>query len=151
MIPCILQVEDEETDIEIMRFVFDRVGITNPLHVVTDGQTAIDYVSGAGDFADRSKHPLPSLILLDLNLPKVSGLEFLTWLRDQAGLRHIVVIVFSSSSEPDDLRRAYDLGANCFIQKPVSISSTMEMVKAFKSWWLDWNHFPPVCETSPHP
>ncbi len=145
-LPAILQVEDEEADITLVRFVCEQAGIANPLHAVTDGQMAIDYLSGTGDFGDRSRHPLPCLILLDLKLPKLTGLEVLAWLRQQPSLKHIVVIVFSSSAHPSDIRRAYDLGANSFVQKPPDLEPTLEIFQLLKAWWLSCNCVPPADE-----
>lgn len=146
--PCILQVEDEEADIILVRYVFKLAGISNPLHLATNGQMAIDYLCGVGDFADRARHPLPCIILLDLKLPRITGLEVLAWLRQQPALKHIVVIVFSSSAEPRDVQRAYDLGANSFVQKPAGLEPTLEIVRRLKAWWLGCNCFPPPCAES---
>lgn len=138
---CILQIEDEEGDIFLFKFACEQAGIDTPLQTVTDGQMAIDYLSGVGPYADRHKHPLPFLVLLDLKLPKVSGLEALAWIRQQPGLKHLVVIVFSSSAQPRDVERAYELGANSFVQKPSSLEETIELLQLLKSWWLRYNHF----------
>jgi CheY-like chemotaxis protein len=140
----ILQVEDEEPYVFLMQLMFERAAITNPVHVVPDGQAAIDYLAGAGAYADREKHPLPCLVLLDLKLPKVSGLEVLEWLRQQPRLKRLVVVVLSASSQPEDIERAYDLGANSYIEKPLQMDRTLEIVKLLKGWWLDCNHFPPI-------
>jgi CheY-like chemotaxis protein len=141
---CILQVEDEEPDVFMLKVVFKRAGITSPVHVVTDGEMAIHYLSGVGKFADRKAHPLPCLVLLDLKLPKVSGLEVLEWIRDRPGLKKLVVVVFSSSALPRDIERAYELGANSYIEKPSSIDHTVEIAQLLKGWWLGYNHFAPV-------
>jgi CheY-like chemotaxis protein len=141
---CILQVEDDENDVFLLDRVFKRAGIANPLHTATDGQMAIDYLAGTGQFADREKYPLPCLILLDLKLPKKDGLEVLEWIRQQPGLKRMVVVVFSSSSLEQDVDRAYDLGANSFIQKPSDAEHTVEIAQLLKGWWLGYNHFAPV-------
>lgn len=141
---CIFQVEDEESDVFLMRRVFEKAGIKNPIRVATDGQMAIDYLSGTGDFADRDKHPLPSLVLLDLKLPRKSGLEVLEWIRKQPELKKLVVVIFSSSVQPSDLRRAYELGANSYIQKPAELDSSLEIAQLLKGWWLRYNHFAPI-------
>lgn len=146
---CILQVEDEEADIFLLQYVFQKAGITSPVKTVTDGEMAIHYLSGVGPYADRKTYPLPSLILLDLKLPKVSGLEVLAWLRQQKHLRRLVVVVFSSSSQPEDLLRAYELGANSFIQKPSDMEHTLEIAQLLKGWWLGYNRFAPVYEANP--
>lgn len=145
----ILHVEDEETDILLREMVFKRAGITSPVHVVTDGQMAIDYLAGAEPFADRRKHPLPCLVLLDLKLPKVGGLEVLGWIRRQPLLRKLVVIVFSSSTYPADIDRAYELGANSYIEKPSTVERTLEVAQLLKGWWLGYNRFPPINSPAP--
>lgn len=136
----ILQVDDEESDAFLLRSVFAEAGILNPVRVATDGQQAIDYLAGEGDFADRQRYPLPALVLLDLKLPKRSGLEVLEWMRQQPALRHIVVIVFSSSALPADVRAAYQAGVNSFVEKPVEYEKAIELARALKTWWLELNH-----------
>jgi CheY-like chemotaxis protein len=143
-IDCILQVEDDEPYVLLLELMFQRAAIANPVHVARDGQMAIDYLAGTGAYADREKHPLPSLVLLDLKLPKVSGLEVLKWLRQQPDLKRLVVIVLSSSSQPEDVEQAYELGANSYIEKPLQMERTLEMVQLLKGWWLGCNHFAPL-------
>ena len=108
----ILYVEDEETDVMLLQHVLTKVGISNPLQTVKDGKAAKDYLAGDGRFADRNAYPLPGVVLLDLNLPYWSGFEVLEWIRQQPQLRRLPVLVFTSSSRPDDIARAYDAGAN---------------------------------------
>jgi len=140
--PCILQVEDDEDGAFLIKELFRETGITNPIHVVTDGQMAIDYLAGAGRFANRDSYPLPALVLLDLKLPKRSGFEVLAWLRQQPGLKKIIVIVLTSSSLTADINRAYELGANCFLVKPVEYDETAVLVKSFRDFWLKVNQTP---------
>jgi len=147
--PCILQVEDEDADINLIRFAFKRVGINNPHVAVTDGQMAVDYLSGEGDYADRKTHPLPSLVLLDLKLPKLGGMEVLAWIRQQPTLRRLVVIILSSSAQAGDLERAYELGANSFIEKPSDLKRTLEIAQLLKGWWLCYNRFAPLEQAHP--
>ena len=112
------------------------------MRVAADGQQALEYLGGEGAFADRSAHPFPGLIFLDIKLPLVSGLEVLRWLRDHPGLRRTVVIVLTSSNHPDDIRGAYDLGANSYVVKPASFQQLAEFAKAFKNYWLGHNRAP---------
>lgn len=149
MVNCILQVEDEEADVFLIQRVFRRAGINSPLRAVTDGQEAIDYLSGAGPYTDREKYPLPCLVLLDLKLPKIDGLGVLAWIRRQPQLKGLVVVIFSSSSQPADVEQAYELGANSFIQKPSDMTITLEIAQLLKGWWLGYNHFAPVFEIRP--
>ena len=98
----ILQVEDDENDAFLLKALLQENGVTNAVHLVTDGQMAVDYLTGTGPFADREKYPLPCMMLMDLKLPKKSGLEVLAWLRQQPALRRIVVIMFTSSALPEE-------------------------------------------------
>ncbi len=139
---CILQVEDEESDIFLLKHVFQIVGILNPLQVVTDGNMAIDYLRGAGKFSDREQYPLPCLVLLDLKLPRLSGQEVLAWIRRQPDLATLVVVVCSASAHPADVERAYQLGANSYIQKPSCLEQSLEVAQLLKGWWLGYNRFP---------
>ena len=131
----------------LLRRVFEKAGITSSLHVVTDGQMAIDYLSGTGQFADRQKYPLPCLVLTDLKLPKRSGMEVLQWIRHQPRLKKLVVVLFSSSALPQDVDLAYELGANAYIQKPADPDKLKEIAHLLKGWWLGHNHFAPIVES----
>ena len=138
----ILYVEDEEADVVLLRHVFQKTGISNPLQAVKDGKLAKDYLVGKPPFDDRSRHPLPGLVLLDLNLPYWSGFEVLEWIRQQPQLRRLPVVVFSSSNRPDDIARAYDAGANGFLVKPNALADLRCLVLAVRDFWLVHNRFP---------
>ena len=144
--PCILYVEDEESDVLLLQNAFEVAGVANPLRIVRDGQQAIDYLSGRGHYTDRKLCPLPSLVLLDLKLPIKSGLEVLQWMRAQPALRVIAVIVFTASCHPLDIERTYELGANCFVTKPSNIDELIELVRHFKAWWLQYTQLAPICD-----
>jgi CheY-like chemotaxis protein len=116
----VLYVEDEEDDAIFMRLAFSRNELDLGLHVVGTGQQAIDYLAGKPPFADRAKFPEPALVLLDLNLPVISGFEVLKWLREQSQFQKLPVIVFSSSGRPEDRSTAETLGADHYMQKPSS-------------------------------
>ena len=141
---CILEVEDDKNEAFLLRYAFEQAGITDAVHVATDGQMAIEYLAGLGPFADRVKHPLPKLVMLDLNLPRKTGLEVLEWMRQQPALKRLVVILFTSSCLPAEIDRAYDLGANSFIQKPADLAHALEIAQLLKGWWLGYNHFAAV-------
>jgi CheY-like chemotaxis protein len=143
VITCpILQVEDREEDVFLLQYAFEKADIRNPVHVASDGQIAIDYLSGAGEFADREKHPMPCLVLLDLKLPRKMGLEVLEWIRRDPKLRTLIVIILSSSMFEGDIQRAYELGVNAFLVKPSDSHTMAEICRAIKSFWLAHNKPP---------
>lgn len=123
----ILLVEDNEDDVFVMRRAIKGAGLTNPIRVVTHGQEAIDYLSGEGAFANRSTHPLPAVVFLDLKLPGVSGHEVLAWMRREAQFRSTPVVVLTASERPADLKKSYELGANSFLVKPPTSMQLMEI------------------------
>ena len=143
MIPLdhtILLVEDNEDDILLIQRAFRRANLTNPLQVVRDGDQAIAYLGGEGQFHDRAAFPLPLLVLLDLKLPRRSGHEVLAWMRAQAGLRRIPVVVLTSSQEQIDVNRVYDLGGNSYLVKPVEFEALIEMARRLNLYWVLTNH-----------
>jgi CheY-like chemotaxis protein len=139
----ILLVEDNEDDVFLMKRAFKAAGVSNPVHVVRDGEAALDYLSGKGAFANRSEFPYPSLVFLDLKLPYLSGLEILEWRqKQQDSLPETVFIVLTSSNEPKDLSKAYRLGASSYIVKPPTAEQLIDIAKAFRIYWLSCNSFP---------
>lgn len=124
----ILLVEDNEDDVFIFRRVYRQALLTHTLHVVTDGQQALDFLRGEGAFADRTQHPLPFLVLLDLKLPLKHGFEVLQALRTDAELSALCTIVLTSSAEARDIRRAHQLGAQAFLVKPPSRAALVATV-----------------------
>ena len=142
----ILQVEDDPNDVFFLQHAMKKTGMANPVQVVSDGQEAIDYLRGAGKFADREKFPFPSLVLLDLKLPYVMGLDVLRWIRQQQGMT-MVVLLLTASGEEADIVTAYRLGANAFLTKPSDVWKLEEMVKAIQDFWLIHNITPQECGT----
>jgi CheY-like chemotaxis protein len=138
----ILQVEDTENDVILMKYAFKQAGIANALSVVRDGQQAIDYLAGVGEYADREKYPLPGLVLLDLKLPRKMGLDVLKWIRENPSLDALPVIVLTSSGQRDDVQNAYRTGANSFLIKPSGVKELVELLKAVKVYWLEYNEAP---------
>ena len=138
---AILLVEDNDDDVFLMKRALKNAGITNQLYVVEDGQQAIDYLSGTGIYANREQHPLPALVFLDLKLPFKSGLDVLAWIRKQPHLEGLVVVVLTSSNEPMDLKQSYKLGANSYVVKPPTAAQLLDLAKAFKWYWLEFNQF----------
>lgn len=143
---CILQVEDDPNDVFFLQHAFATAGISHPVFVASDGQQALEYLAGLGDFADRSKYPLPQMVLLDLQLPRLSGHGVLQWIRAHPRLAPLVTIVFTSSENAGDIERAYRLGANSFIVKPAGIDERAEIAHFLSGWWLKHNKFPELAE-----
>jgi CheY-like chemotaxis protein len=137
----ILLVEDDENDVFLFQRAAKKAGIAGPVHVVRDGREAIDFLQGASQFTDRRESPLPGLVLLDLKLPFVMGLDVLKWIRQESGLTPIVVIL-SSSQANEDIAAAYRLGANGYLVKPAGVSTLEDMLKAINDFWLKQNVFP---------
>ena len=137
----LLLVEDNEDDVFLMQRALKGACVTNPLFVVEDGQQAVDYLGGTGEFADRDEYPLPGVVFLDLKLPFMSGHDVLAWIRRQKQLESLVVIVLTSSNEASDLSRCYSLGANSYLVKPPTPEQLEELAKAFKWYWLEYNQF----------
>ncbi|MGB5916364.1 MAG: response regulator [Phormidesmis sp.] len=138
----ILLVEDDSNDIFLIQRAFRRVNATNSIHIVKDGEAAIDYLSGAGEYDNREHHPLPALILLDLKLPRCSGTEVLKWLRQQPVLKRIPVVVLTSSKESLDIDQTYELGISSYLVKPVSFNDLSSMIAALDAYWLKLNEYP---------
>jgi CheY-like chemotaxis protein len=138
----ILLAEDNEDDVFFMKRALKGAGIADSLQVVSSGQEAIEYLAGTGKFADRKDYPMPVLVLLDLKLPLMSGLEVLKWIRQQTVLNNIVVVVLTSSKEGKDIDQAYQIGANSYLVKPPAMTDLQELVKAFNLYWLQRNEFP---------
>lgn len=145
----VLLVEDDENDITFMQHAWERVAMSASLHVVTDGVEAMSYLSGSGQYADRSIHPLPLLLLLDLNLPQRNGFEVLKWIRQHAEFRALVVVVLTASSADSDAERAYALGANSYVIKPPNLNGLREFLAALRLYWANWNYVPPVYREEP--
>lgn len=138
----ILLVEDEQVDVMMIQRAFKKAQIGNPLQVVGDGDAAVAYLAGQPPYADREASPFPILMLLDLKLPRRSGLEVLAWLRQQPEIRKLPVIVLTSSRESADVQRAYDLGANAYLVKPVEHQALCDMMHSLKGFWLVLSELP---------
>ena len=142
----ILLVEDDPNDVFLFRHAMKKIGLPHPVQVATDGQEAIDYLQGNGAFRDREEFPFPCLVLLDLKLPQVMGLNVLKWIRGEFGMS-LAVVVLSASGEEADIAAAYRLGANAFLTKPSDPSKLEDMLKATSDFWLTHNTLPQ--ESSP--
>ena len=139
----ILLVEDNPDDVEITLRAFHKVRLANTVHVVRDGQEALDFVFREGDYSDRADAPQPDVILLDLNLPKVNGLEVLDKIRASDGLSSLPVIVLTVSEQQEDVRESYKLGANTFITKPVDFEKFVHAMEILDEYWMVIARLPP--------
>jgi CheY-like chemotaxis protein len=135
----ILLVEDNEDHAEIVMRSFEAHQVEQPIHHVTDGETALDYLLRRGQYSDPEKSPLPHLILLDLRLPKVDGLEVLKEIKQSEELRGIPVVILTSSQAGNDVKMACDYHANSYVVKPLEFSKFTELMRDLGSYWLRWN------------
>lgn len=142
--PHLLLVEDDENDVFFLRRALQSTGTNVQLHVATDGRQALDYLLGRGAYADRTEHPLPTLVLLDLKLPYLSGLEVLKQLRAEPSLRKLIVVVLTSSSLDSDVAQAYENGVNSFLVKPSRLEEQKELASLIARYWLGANLSAPV-------
>lgn len=141
----VLVIEDDANDVLFIRRALKKAGIACAQHLVSDGDSALEYLEGRGQYADRTAFPLPTLVLLDLKLPRRSGLEVLEAIQHHPLRSRMVVVVLTSSRQAGDVDRAYALGANSYLVKPISPASLGELVGALGLYWLGKN------EPAPHP
>ena len=137
--PTVLIVEDDPTDALMIQRAFAKAAVQAQLQRVAHGEAAVDYLSGVGQFADRARFALPAMMLLDLKLPRLSGLEVLAWLRQQPGLKRLPVVVLTSSRETHDLNGAYEHGVNSYLLKPVTFQALQAIIGAAGLYWLTLN------------
>lgn len=138
----ILLVEDNPDDELLTLRAFNRNHLANHVDVVRDGQEALDYLLCEGVWADRDRDDLPQVVLLDLKLPKLGGLEVLRRIRADARLRYLPVVILTSSSEESDIVTGYDLGANSYVRKPVDFGEFCSAVSNLGIYWLMLNESP---------
>ena len=141
-VPKVLLVEDNPDDEALTLRAFRKSNLTNEVVVARDGVEALDYLMGTGAFDGRDPNDTPQLILLDLKLPKVDGLEVLQQIRTHARTRMLPVVVLTSSKEQEDLVRSYSLGANSYIRKPVDFNQFVQAVQQLGLYWLVLNQYP---------
>jgi len=139
----LLLVEDNPSDVALAERAFEKAHIANEMVVAQDGQEALDYLWGTGAYAGRDAADLPALVLLDLKLPKVSGLDVLRRIRGEARTRRLPVVILTTSKEEQDVAAGYDLGANSYIRKPVDFRQFATAVEQLGLYWLVLNEAPP--------
>ena len=130
-------VEDEDNDAILVKRIFAKRGLQNGIHRVKDGEEAISYFSGIGEYGDRARFPIPTLTLLDLKMPRKNGFEVLKWVRNNPDTRVAPIIVFTSSQEKTDIAHAYEIGANAYFMKPSSLDGLTELLGTIQRHWLD--------------
>jgi CheY-like chemotaxis protein len=140
----ILLVEDDTNDILFIERAFRQAQLNSPINIVRNGDEAVAYLSGEGQYANRENYPLPLLILLDLKLPRRSGLEVLEWLREQPIIKRIPVVILTSSKESIDVNRAYEIGVNSYLIKPVKFEALIKMMETINLFWLQLNQYPSI-------
>lgn len=138
----VLHVEDDPNDVLLLQRAFKKTNGQARIHAVSDGDKAVSYLNGGENYQDREKHPLPNLILLDLKMPRKSGLEVLSWIRGQSRFKRTIVVVFTSSKHDQDINSAYELGANSYLVKPVGFDALIELVKMVNHYWGGLNQMP---------
>jgi len=139
----ILLVEDNPRDEALTLRALRKNNVKNEIVIARDGVEALDYLLGTGDHSGRDISVMPHLVLLDLKLPKIDGLQVLERIRANDHLRRLPVVIFTSSSEDEDLIRSYDLGANSYVRKPVDFAQFLEATKQLGLYWLIHNEVPP--------
>ena len=132
--PVILVVDDSETDALLMELVFERAGAGRPLQYARDGESAIAYLDGTGAYRDRARFPMPEVVLLDLNMPRIDGFEVLAWIRRQPALERLPVYILTASSRSEDIDRAYRIGASSYLVKPSNLNGLMRMADDLLTW-----------------
>jgi len=136
-LPPVLYAEDEESDAFLLQRAFEKVNGSHPLIVVKDGQEAVNYLSARQPSHDRSDHPIPALILLDLKMPRMTGFDVLRWIARRPELKAVPVIVLSSSSAEADMRKARELGARDYLVKPHHLAEYLTIAQDLHARWLN--------------
>jgi two-component system, chemotaxis family, response regulator Rcp1 len=142
----ILLVEDNPADADLTQVAFETVGTPADINVLVNGEDAINYLSRIGAYHDAV---IPQLVLLDLNLPRVGGLEVLAAIKSLQATRHIPVVVLTSSESHDDIIKSYRLGANCYLTKPFGLDAYRDMARRLHEFWLELAKLPPSADETP--
>jgi len=140
----ILLVEDNRLDVELTLDAFQEARLGNTVHVAMNGQEALDYLLGMGQYGDRQQYPLPDVVLLDLKMPGMDGIDVLRRIKGMEFLKRIPVIILTSSQEEGDRALSYDNGANSYLVKPVTFDGFLKVVRQIEQYWLLLNVGPPL-------
>jgi CheY-like chemotaxis protein len=132
--PIVLVVDDLDDAAVLMRIVFERAGFVEPIRIARDGEEAIAYLRGDGDSGTYKQLGMPTVVLLDLKMPRKNGFEVLEWIRQQPALNQLCVCILSASSLPEDIARAYDLGANAYLVKPGNLAGLTHLASSLLAW-----------------
>lgn len=141
--PTILLAENQDDDVALLQRAFEKANAPS-FQVVRDGEEAIDYLKGAGRYGDRQAFPFPNLLLLDLKMPRKSGLEVLEWIRSQESIRRLPVIALTSSHLSTDVNRAYDLGINSYLIKPADFNELVNRIHTLAEYWFVFSRVPTI-------
>jgi CheY-like chemotaxis protein len=141
-VDTVLLVEDNDDDVSLFERAFGRTGFPHLLQTVRSGDEAIAYLSGSGVYADREQYPLPALLLLDIKLPRKDGFEVLGWIRHHPKLAPLRVIMLTGSARSEDVNRAYRMGANSYLSKPVDASGFVDILKTLGAHWFQHSKVP---------
>lgn len=142
--PVILIAEDNPDDVSMLKRALEQAAIKTPIYFVADGEQTIAYLKGGGKFANRDEYPLPDLLLLDLKMPRSDGFEVLEWLRHQPSLASLRTVVLTTSDRIWDVNRAYELGANSFLVKPLDFTDFKNTLQAVYNYWLALDKGPKI-------
>jgi CheY-like chemotaxis protein len=142
--PVILVAEDDEAHVALLRRAFGLAGILAPLHFVSDGDEAVAYLRGEGKFARRDEFPLPDLLLLDLSMPRKDGFEVIQWIRHQPEFGALRIVVLTTSDAVRDINKAYQLGANSFLTKPLVFRDFKDTIQAMYHYWMEISKVPDI-------
>ena len=137
MRPTVLHVEDDPNDVALMKHACVAAKVSFQLLPASDGEKAIHYLEGDGIFGDRATYPMASLVFLDLNMPRKGGFEVLQWIRRNPSLKCLPVLILTSSRHEVDIKRAYELGANSYLVKPVNFEALVNMARVIDAYWMN--------------
>jgi CheY-like chemotaxis protein len=147
--PVILVAEDDEDYVILIRQVFAKAHIPNPIQVVWNGEEAISYLKGEGKYSNRDEYPLPDIFLLDLKMPRINGFEVLKWVRAQPNLSALRILVLTSSDRIRDVNEAYQLGANSFLVKPFDFEDFTSLSRLIADFWFKASRTPETFRPPP--